>query len=194
MSLVHAQNLKKLTQKTNPELVFSNLLNNPLIPACTNQVVYSDFKLHVQEILGNQTEAIFIAGSGNWGFSLNPKNEYRDFGAHSDIDLCIISPSLFDEVWLLIRAYHRKSFYLLGSKDQMYLRRNGENVYSGFVSPKWIGDRANKFRLDFEIKLNKMSSSHVGYKTVNAFIFKNFDEAIDYYKRGVVALLKDKKV
>jgi hypothetical protein len=194
MSIEHAKQLKLQLERSTPEEVCGALLGKVAVTACASNDVYSDYKTHVQEVIGGNIEAVFIAGSGNWGFSLSPDKQYRTFCEASDIDLCLVSRSLFDEVWSEIRTYHRKNFYRIGHYAQTALRRNGENVYSGFVSPLWIGDKAHRMRNDFELKLNAVSSKHVGFKSVNAFVFKNQDEAVDYYKRGMVALLKDKKV
>lgn len=194
MSIEHAKQLKLQLEKGVPEEVCGMLLNKDTVTACMDQHVYSEYKAHIQEVLGGDIDAVFIAGSGNWGFSLNPKKQYRTFCDASDIDLCIVSRALFDEIWSEIRIFHRKNFYRISHSSRNALRRNGENVYSGFVSPLWIEDKSHRMRNDFELKLNAASSRHVGFKSVNAFVFKNYDEAVDYYKRGMIALLKDKQV
>lgn len=194
MSVEQAKQLKQQLKRGVPDEICSNLLNQHSVVACADRDVYSDYKTHIQQVIGRNLDAVFIAGSGNWGFSLNPKKQYRTFCNASDIDLCIVSSTLFEEIWSEIRVFHRKNFYRISHAARTNLRRNGENVYSGFVTPEWIEDKAHQMRNDFELKLNAASSKHVNYKSVNAFVFKNYDEAVDYYKRGMIALLRDDKV
>ena len=62
-------------------------------------VVADHFSIHPNEVL--------IVGSGKLGFSLSEnksknKLRYRHFSESSDIDVAIISQSLFDDIWKLL--------------------------------------------------------------------------------------------
>ncbi|MCG8669071.1 MAG: hypothetical protein MI867_06625, partial [Pseudomonadales bacterium] len=131
-----------------------------------------------------EVEEILIAGSGNWGFSLNPKKRFSPFGKSSDVDVVIISEAYFNDVWKELRTYHRKNYYLLRWEDKQALNRNGQNVYSGFVSPKWIPDRTSVTRFSYELNTNNYSNKDVSFRKVNMLFFKNKEETIDYYTRG----------
>jgi hypothetical protein len=115
---------------------------------------------------------------------LNPEKALKPFDEASDIDVAIVSSSRFFQTWELIRDFQRTSWYRLNHDDRQRLRRNGENIYSGFVSPKWILDRRSMYRFDFLRLLNQLSDANVGYKTVNALYFRNRAEVEDYYRRG----------
>jgi len=127
---------------------------------------------------------ISVMGSANWCFSLHPEKKFRPFNDKSDIDIVIVCLRSFMETWEELRGYHRNNYYLLSQFDRNKLRRNGENVYSGFISPKWIVDKTSKLRFKYEIKTNSYSNKIVGYRKVNMMYFKNTTEAIDYYVRG----------
>ena len=122
-------------------------------------------------------------GSGNWKFSLNPEKNFKVFDTKSDIDIAIICRSSFEKTWDELRGYHRQNFYLLSQTKKEQLRRNGENVYSGFVSPQWIPNKSD-MKLIHVVNKNKYSDAVVGFRNVNMMYFKNQNEALDYYVRG----------
>jgi hypothetical protein len=54
-------------------------------------VVAGHFNLHPHFIVA--------VGSAKLGFSIAPHKRYAMFGDHSDIDLAIVDPALFDQFW-----------------------------------------------------------------------------------------------
>lgn len=62
-----------------------------------------EFDVHPNEIV--------VVGSGKLGFSVAPGKMLRPFGDHSDIDLAIVSPTLFDEAWQSVFQYSRTGGY-----------------------------------------------------------------------------------
>lgn len=123
-------------------------------------------------------------GSGNWAYSLNPKKNFSLYSEQSDIDVVVICEKTFNRTWDALRTYHRTNYYLLSTPEKERLRRNGENVYSGFITPKWIPDKKAKLRFEYEVNTNKYSDENVQYREVNMMYFKNINEVIDYYVRG----------
>lgn len=130
-------------------------------------------------------EDLQCAGTANWKYSLNPKKGFRAFTANSDIDLVAISEVLFLETWERMRMFHRLRWYELNTKGKKDLRRNGENVYSGFVSPEWIPEKEDEWRFRYLTNLDRLANSAPGFRKVNMYFFRNWDEAKDYYKRGI---------
>jgi len=149
----------------------------------TNTSAYEKFRSRVStQIRG--IEEVHLAGSGKWGYSLNPQKGFKQFDTESDIDVAIISEDLFHETWNTIREYHRNNWYAIDHIRRKELRRHGENIYSGFVSPRWIPEHRSPLRFAFNRTLNRLSDANVSFRRVTALYFRNIDEAIDYYKRG----------
>ncbi len=133
----------------------------------------------------SDNEHISIVGSGNWKYSLNPeKGLFREFNRRSDVDIVIISRNYFDSLWERLRDFHRNRYYSLSFHAKEKLKRNGQNVYSGFITPKWIPNPTSPLRLEYEININKYSNKSIGYRSVNMMFFKNEEEVLDYYVRG----------
>ena len=161
-----------------------------VIPAISSKNRYDEYKY----IVANdhpKASSILIGGSGNWGFSFNPKKLYRPFCDESDIDLVVVSEHYFHDLWEKMRRFHRENWYRIGKENQLSLRRNGENVYSGFITPKWVNDCTFKYRIEYQEKVNNYSNDIVGYKEVNLMYFKNEIELIDYYVRSFRIVRKD---
>ncbi len=153
------------------------------IPAIPVPEEYEKYRKHVG-VDHPKAKRVLIGGSGNWGFSFNPTKLYRPFGDMSDIDLVVVSASDFLNSWNNMREYHRKNWHLIGFENQNALRRSGENVYSGFITPKWIPDIKSPFRIKYEEMVNSYSNHLVGYKEVNLMYFRNDTELVDYYTRS----------
>lgn len=130
-------------------------------------------------------ENVLIAGSSNWQYSLNPKKSFSKFHPKSDIDVVLISPIDFEETWTRLRDLHRRQWYSWDRGLREKVLRTGQNVYCGFISPKHIPDRANEYRFEFLQRCNSYSTASVGYREVRLMFFKNDEDVIDYYVRGV---------
>lgn len=147
---------------------------------------YSDFRSQVRAQFAS-SEEIYVVGSGNWGFSLNPKKLWSPFSSTSDIDTAIVSEKLYIETWNELREAHRSGWHSMSNFDRMSVRRNGENVYCGFASPLWIPQQRHPLRYGFKSAANKLSTALVGHRSVTMMFFRNITELMDYYKRGFSA-------
>jgi|GEM_PF-2961143 len=155
------------------------------VHALPGEEAYSAFKEQVSQLVP-QAEAVYIVGSGNWGFSLNPNKIWEPFRPESDIDVAVVSEHQFLLIWEELRQIHRKNWYKLDDETRTRLRRNGENVYCGFVSPAWIPFKSNASAFAFRRVLNKLQGERVGYRRVTMMYYRNMVELVDYCKRGFI--------
>lgn len=98
--------LNKIKTDDSVELYHDLLMDNDVYifkEICKNREQayekYDEFKKYVSRKLGIHFNDIAIVGSGKIGFSCNPKKSFRDFCEESDIDLIIISSTLFNRFW-----------------------------------------------------------------------------------------------
>jgi hypothetical protein len=183
------EEIKTKAVASSPEIAILELLDQPQVAACTDESAYTSFKASVYAEFPDSQSA-FIVGSGNWGFSMHPDKNFKLFNDTSDIDVGIIDPPFFSRIWEALRSYHRNFYYQIPSWQQTRLKRNGENIYSGFVSPKWIPELRNPIRIQHAVICNRLSNEFVKYKPVNLLIFKNIEDMIDYYRRGLEFLIR----
>lgn len=50
---------------------------------------------------------VIMVGSGKLGFSIKPARRYGEFNDESDIDIAIVSRSLFEKVWTEVYCYRK---------------------------------------------------------------------------------------
>jgi hypothetical protein len=172
-----------LIRSHGPDALVERFLASETVAAFQTPDAYGVFRNRIALELPF-TESVYLVGSGNWGYSLNPDKGFKPFDTASDIDVAIVTPRLFEETWHLIREVHRSSWYLLDNLQRQRLLRNGQNIYSGFVSPKWLPDRSSPHRFRFIRLLNRLSDHAVAHRRVTALYFKDKTEVADYYRRG----------
>lgn len=153
------------------------------VEAFSSSTAYQEFISLVQQEVGGQPKVV-IVGTGNWKYSLNPYKSFKPFDEKSDIDIAVVSTERFNQTWNAIREVHRSTWSSINKTTRESLRRNGENVYAGFISPEWIPGITNKYRFKHLQLLNKLSNQSPGRREVKIMYFRNTTEAIDYYQRG----------
>lgn len=184
MNYANLQDFKKDLVESEPSQLVEKWIQTAKPHAFSKVETYDNF---TQIIKGDwpESELIQIAGSGNWRYSLNPKNTFREFNSKSDIDVIVVSSKYFHETWQELRLLHRKKWYQWGTSTRDQVMRTGQNIYCGFMTPKYIPDVSNQIRFDFLRKCNTYSSSLVGYREVNLMFFKSIEDTIDYYIRSI---------
>jgi len=99
---------------------------------------------------------IRVVGSGRFGFSLKPGHKLRSFRDKSDIDVVIVNPDLFEELWiaLLGAAYPRSP---ITEKFTGWLAERRNELYTGWLTPRDI-------KLDIRILGNRARAA-LNFKT-----------------------------
>ena len=60
---------------------------------------YFDLRSKVACCFGLHPNEVLVVGSAKLGFSIAPDKMYNTFSTESDIDVALVSPKLFDEIW-----------------------------------------------------------------------------------------------
>ena len=135
--------------------------------------VAEQFSIHPNEVL--------VVGSAKSGFSIAPRKRYRHFGDTSDIDVVIVSSSLFDSFW--------KSVYHLWNEKIFW---ESENDFKKYLFQGWIRpDKlpiSKKFTLTdewWEFFRKLTSSGEFGPYKINGAIYKDWDFLQGYQKYAV---------
>jgi hypothetical protein len=66
---------------------------------------YYELRRRVSIQFGVHPNEVLVVGSGKLGFSIAPEKRYREFCSESDIDLVVLSESLFNQFWWLVHEY-----------------------------------------------------------------------------------------
>ncbi|OGQ82214.1 MAG: hypothetical protein A3F90_10260 [Deltaproteobacteria bacterium RIFCSPLOWO2_12_FULL_60_19] len=84
--------------------------------------------------LGVSRSAIRVVGSARFGFSMKPGYSLKGFVDTSDIDVVVVNPSLFDQLWeaLLEAAYPRPP---ITQQFGGWLEKRRRELYTGWLTP-----------------------------------------------------------
>ena len=155
---MHLEDFKNLICRQTPEALSRRFIRAETVHVLPTEDNYKAFKSRAA-LLFPSAEAILVAGSGNWGFSLNPEKLWKPFGDHSDVDVVLISERMFQDTWHEIRMLHRRDWYKLDPDARQRLLRNGGNIYGGFASPLWIPFKGHPKRYAFRSSIGKLSKA-----------------------------------
>lgn len=106
---------------------------------------YFELRKVVSEKFSARHEEILVVGSGKLGFSIAPNKRFRNFQDTSDIDVSIVSPKLFDEVWLKILKFDSDGEFAMWDEKRAFLKY----LYKGWIRPDLLPS-SGKFTLSVE--------------------------------------------
>ena len=151
---------------------------------------YSEFKIYMAHKFKITSNNVSLAGSAWMGYSLTPKNKFRDFNEHSDIDIVIISQKLFYSFWDCYFEELTKGL-LFGD----VYNNISKNTFKRFVDYK--ADESlkisQKFYKDFckqisgyarDLQVNFDFPSKIGYR-----VYRSWED----YKMNIIHNIKDIK-
>lgn len=168
----------------------------------TKPETWNAFRDELVSGLGVGRGDIRIVGSGRLGFSMKPGLALRAFRDRSDIDVAIISPVLFDQLWvaMLEAAYPRApATSVVGFGGWLENRRN--ELYTGWLTPLAIRLSARIFGpkakpvLDFNAKwfnALKRAARHPPrrHENITGRLYRTWRHAELYHLYGLAELRK----
>jgi hypothetical protein len=148
-------------------------------PCCIfDEDAHFELKQEVAEHFDIHPSEVVVVGSSKLGFSIAPQKRYRHFGDESDIDVAIVSPTLFDSIWHSVRRFRRDGGYWPEFDDfSRYL-------FGGWIRPDKL-PRSRTFPLrddwwNFFIELTK--SERYGRYKVRGALYRTWLHIEDYQK------------
>jgi hypothetical protein len=143
---------------------------------------YFELRQEVSEKFQVHTNEVLVVGSSKLGFSIAPTKRYRHFSERSDIDLVVVSETLFNTAW---RSVHQ--FWLNGG----YWENAGEfkkYLFRGWIRPDKLPNEASfGFAMDWWEFFNGLTSTgrFSAYKIAGA-LYKDWYFLESYQLKGVI--------
>lgn len=124
-----------------------------------------------------------MVGSCKLGFSIAPNKRYRHFGESSDVDIVVVSESLFDNLWEKLHYYADHGGYW----ERLQEFKN--YLFNGWIRPDKLPP-SNSFEMasewwEFFNELSR-SGAYSSFK-VRGAIYKNWYFLESYQLRSVSA-------
>jgi len=137
--------------------------------------IAQEFQIHPNEVV--------VVGSGKLGFSIVPTKRYRPLCDESDIDVAIVSPTLFDELWRLAFDY-RLATGVTWDNGQRF----ADYLFRGWIRPDMLPPGQEFIRREhwFEFFRRLSSSAAFGRYRVNGGLYRSWYFLEAYQAAGVV--------
>jgi hypothetical protein len=141
-------------------------------------LIAKQFKVHPNEVL--------VVGSAKLGFSIAPKKKFRPFGDKSDIDVVIVSDTLFCSVWSSVYSFW---------KDKVIWESEGDfkkYLFRGWIRPDKLPPSA-KFdfsKMWWEFFREITSKGDFGPYKISGALYKSWD-FLESYQNFAVQYCKD---
>ena len=146
---------------------------------------YGIFRKEICDIFQIHPQNFSIVGSAKVGFSLSPEKFGREFNESSDIDVVLVSEELFQEIWLQLIEFKRKTLFKL---DRRYKERFETLQYSLFYGIIRLDRLSDDF--DFAKKwwvfFNKLSvDKRFGPRRIRGALFKSWKHVSLTYEENI---------
>ncbi len=131
---------------------------------------YNEFLIYIAKKFHVSTKEVGIIGSGKYGFSLNPRKNFKIYDEESDIDMVIISLDLFNKFWEILFI----NFMLKDDLREFAFNKSFETIFKRFVDvklsdkilasefySKWL-EETNSYKIDLQSDYD--FPSEIGYR------------------------------
>ncbi len=165
------------------EIIRMNLLHgNPYIYS-DDEKNYFYLKQEVANYFNVSTTKIIMVGSAKLGFSIAPKKLWNNFSEESDIDIVVISETIFDEYWKDLLDFNINVKARSEAEDKMY-RDFLEYFLKGWIRPDLFPFTYSKKNDWFEFFKSISYGRYGNYKIAGA-IFRNEYFFEKYHSRNI---------
>lgn len=135
---------------------------------------------------------ICVVGSARIGFSLSPHKFGEPFGRYSDIDIIVVSSSLFDASWIDMLTNRRGmwSSFQGRTRDSLIEHREKYYIYNGWIYPLSVAE-ALSIGHPWLSTFNGLSRiPELSGRPISSRLYRTWDHARAYHRRSLRSVLK----
>ncbi len=111
----------------------------------------------VLQVSPNQN--VYLVGSAKLGFSIKPARRYGFFDDDSDVDVAIVSPSLYERLWDEARRYSRSGGFWEADSRIHYKNDHANAVIKPYVLPDSDAIPTRRMLFDLQAELQRVGGS-----------------------------------
>ncbi len=130
---------KRVLHSSIEELVSESLVDDDPWLFRADASKYIELQAFLSAQLEDPHSRCIVVGSAKYGFSISPDTFGRKFRAQSDIDVAVISPHIFDEIWDCMLGWrypwHTRNW---ADRERDFGVAHMEDHIAGFVTPDQI--------------------------------------------------------
>ncbi len=166
-------------------------------PAALTEAEYFTLRHEVALHFGVQPVEVVLVGSSKTGFTLHQKPgedrpRYSRIGSSSDLDIAVVSSSLFDRFWNAVFEYSQLSAAFRASNESEEFRRM---LFRGWVDPRGLPagpgfEQANEWRRFFD---GLSRDRRFGNRRASARIYRDWVRLAAYQRIAVENCKRDSR-
>lgn len=134
--------------------------------------LYIDLKLACSKNFKINPNEVMMVGSAKLGFSISPEKLWKPCGDDSDIDVVLISETLFEEYWRDLLGFKIDLAVRTDSEDGRY-RDFLEYLFKGWLRPDLFAFSFHKRKEWFDF-FESLSYGRYTQRKISAALFKNY--------------------
>lgn len=170
---------QELSKHSAVDIVRSHILSGECF--CLSHEKYYDLRNSISSHFMIHPNEVILVGSAKLGFSTAPGKEFRPFGDSSDLDVAIISPVLFDRIWVQLYDYSRSG--LLWKQ----LDHFEDYLFRGWMRPDFLPQQIPLAKEWWKFFLGLTTSGQYEYQ-VRGGLYKSWHYLECYHVDGIEAL------
>ncbi len=153
-------------------------------PVVIESDVYYQLRRSVAYEFGIHPSCVILVGSCRTGFSLKPKKRYECVRSDSDVDVAVISESLFDDYW--------DQVFDLTRSDRGWGRSEGKSfsvdLFMGWITPQRLPNRPRfkNSRKWAEVFDDLTAKRICGIRTITARLYRSW-KRLEAYQEIMVS-------
>ena len=148
-------------------------------PDLHNQMVHA-----ISKGLNVPPKDICVVGSARIGFSLSPEKFGQPFSEFSDIDVCVVSDTLFDPSWLDMLGRYRARGITLSQRTKWHLKKHREDhyIYNGWIYPESVVQALGIGQRWLRTFNGLSHIADFASRTVAGRLYRTWDHARNYHR------------
>lgn len=148
---------------------------------------YFDLRCEVANRFSVHPNEVLVVGSSKLGFSIAPGKRYRHFCDTSDVDVVIVSASLFDKMWKTVHRFSNQGGYWERSNEFK------DYLFRGWIRPDKLPP-SNIFAFGrgwWEFFNSLSSDGRFSVYKITGALYKDWYFLEAYQRRAVSACIDD---
>ena len=134
---------------------------------------------------------ICVVGSARIGFSLSPHKFGEPFGRYSDIDIIVVSSSLFDASWvdILTNRHARWSSLRNITRNNLIDHKDKHFIYNGWIYPLNVAEALNIGNPWSRTFRGLSRIPELASRSIHSRLYRTWDHARAYHNRSLRQVL-----
>lgn len=137
-----------------------------------DETIYLELKETIAKKFSVHPDGIKMVGSAKLGFSISPKKIWRPIHDESDIDMVIISSTLFDEYWQELFEFNNIENTIRSKEEDELYREFIDYLFKGWIRPDKFPFKYSKKDEWFKF-FKSISYKKFGEKKITGAIYRN---------------------